>query len=867
MDWPVVVLGGAVLDLHARPVAGYPLHAGGTVPGTVRQVAGGVARNIAECMARIGSQRPLLVSIVGNDGAADALRASLHAADLESHALMAKPDVATATCLTLVDADGEVAGAVADVAGMDCLRPEDVRLQASHIQRAPVIMLDANLPADCLQEAATLAQAAQVPVWFEPTSPPKSVRAVPMLPSMTFVSPNSNELIAMANGLRAAEGLPHLPDQPQHDMPQSGISSSSSSSSHASHARQKLDSLQQYIRTLLEAGVQHVVLTLGAEGAAWCCFSSCLNPFSLLAAASSSQCSGALVRGQDSRKRSPANQDMVVLHIPALPAQIRSLIGAGDSLVAGCMDALLRGLQPGQALAYGVAAAKHAAESSANVPTIRFPLHNWAQADHQLQLWQLRVGTVEVPPIKRMQSYWTEHTPTSTNVSGLVPNGRRPDRISTKPAIMDSPEMSTPPKPEEHCSAAEAQAVNERVLKQFMEACGGHWEPGWRIGRRRRASSRNHDMSFKSPQGWQAKSLKDLGRKLGLDPQLVAEAGKSCKNLWRASLPPITGPSGSKPRRMERTRPTAASPVARKRGRTMTSSPDDFRASAQPQDVLMSVSCKRKHGIFNRNKKQILCRCHECLSSEDAACIFAGSAFVDHAGGNAARRWTQEVFVTELDSGPCYLTVAAQLQSLFRSAKRDQQPQCNDDDDDKQAHERPGHCGLQALVNDAEVAPACEPAAPDLNTGCQASAHASRTNSQELPAALPTCASQRPGGAQPSINATLPAYNVVPSQYKRRQQSFSKQAQETKPSSSSETCNDDDREHQLSALEMGAREQDAKIKAQAALIVEQAAEISWLNQAPARARCLLEARNKRIEELEGINESLLDEIERMKHAR
>ena len=57
------------------------------------------SESVYEC-----SQQPLLVSIVGEDGAADAVRASLHAAGLQSHALMAKPDVGTATCLTLVDA-------------------------------------------------------------------------------------------------------------------------------------------------------------------------------------------------------------------------------------------------------------------------------------------------------------------------------------------------------------------------------------------------------------------------------------------------------------------------------------------------------------------------------------------------------------------------------------------------------------------------------------------------------------------------------------------------------------------------------------------------------------------------------------------
>ena len=46
-----------------------------------------------------------------------------------------------------------------------------------------------------------------------------------------------------------------------------------------------------------------------------------------------------------------------------------------------------------------------------------------------------------------------------------------------------------------------------------------------------------------------------------------------------------------------------------------------------------------------------ICRCEECLSTEDAACIFGGGAFVNHAGGDPKRRWTHEVLITELDSG------------------------------------------------------------------------------------------------------------------------------------------------------------------------------------------------------------------------
>ena len=43
-----------------------------------------------------------------------------------------------------------------------------------------------------------MAHAAHVPVWFEPVSVPKSVRASGVLNCITYISPNAHELIAMA---------------------------------------------------------------------------------------------------------------------------------------------------------------------------------------------------------------------------------------------------------------------------------------------------------------------------------------------------------------------------------------------------------------------------------------------------------------------------------------------------------------------------------------------------------------------------------------------------------------------------------------------------------------------------------------------
>ena len=100
-----------------------------------------------------------------------------------------------------------------------------------------------------------------------------------------------------------------------------------------------------------QAGVKQVVLTLGAAGAAWCSFPSALDSFTLREAVPGRLSHSSPAAGHQTSPR--RRQEMAVLHIPALPAQIKSLIGAGDSLVAGCMDALLRGLDPSRALAFG----------------------------------------------------------------------------------------------------------------------------------------------------------------------------------------------------------------------------------------------------------------------------------------------------------------------------------------------------------------------------------------------------------------------------------------------------------------------------------------------------------------------------------
>ncbi|MGH2541901.1 MAG: PfkB family carbohydrate kinase, partial [Ardenticatenaceae bacterium] len=61
---PVLVIGGAAIDAKAR--SSEALARGASVPGQIRITVGGVARNVAECLARL-EVPSLLMTVVGDD--------------------------------------------------------------------------------------------------------------------------------------------------------------------------------------------------------------------------------------------------------------------------------------------------------------------------------------------------------------------------------------------------------------------------------------------------------------------------------------------------------------------------------------------------------------------------------------------------------------------------------------------------------------------------------------------------------------------------------------------------------------------------------------------------------------------------------
>ncbi len=189
-----VVIGGANVDLKARSNARATGHTSN--PGHGSMAPGGVARNIAENLARLGD-RVHLVSIVGRDPMGDNLLDHTAAAGVRVE-YVARTDRPTGTYTAVLDVDGELIVAIADMEGTAELGPEQLHNARDVIATAGVVVVDGNLRLDALEYAMDLASG--VRTVFEPVSVPKAAGLKDAIDGRIYaVTPNRDELAALTD--------------------------------------------------------------------------------------------------------------------------------------------------------------------------------------------------------------------------------------------------------------------------------------------------------------------------------------------------------------------------------------------------------------------------------------------------------------------------------------------------------------------------------------------------------------------------------------------------------------------------------------------------------------------------------------------
>jgi pseudouridine kinase len=187
---PVLVIGGSGVDLIGR--LKNELRQGTSNPANIRTSFGGVARNVAENLARLG-QPVCLISAVGEDHTGDQLIKQASEAGVDVTAVLRTPDNPTGTYLGVVGPSGKLHYALDDINATTALTPDYIKEYEGMFAVAEMIFLDANLPRDSVRTVFSLARKYRLPVCGDPTSAGLAERLRPYLPRLRMVTPNSAE--------------------------------------------------------------------------------------------------------------------------------------------------------------------------------------------------------------------------------------------------------------------------------------------------------------------------------------------------------------------------------------------------------------------------------------------------------------------------------------------------------------------------------------------------------------------------------------------------------------------------------------------------------------------------------------------------
>lgn len=193
----VVVVGGANIDFKVRTLdRAIPATSN---PGVASQAPGGVGRNVAENLARLGVATTL-ISAVGQDDLGDTLVRDTAESGVDVHQVLRVPGASTGTYTAVLDVSGDLLVAVAAMQVIDALDEAALHRRRAAFHGAGWVVADGNLPAATLIEVLSLAGDEGARVVYEPVSVPKAAHLLAALDAghaPYAVTPNIDELAAL----------------------------------------------------------------------------------------------------------------------------------------------------------------------------------------------------------------------------------------------------------------------------------------------------------------------------------------------------------------------------------------------------------------------------------------------------------------------------------------------------------------------------------------------------------------------------------------------------------------------------------------------------------------------------------------------
>ncbi len=187
---PVLVIGAAGVDIVGRLLK--ELQMGTSNPAVIRTSYGGVARNVAENLARLG-QSVRLLTAVGNDQAGDQLLQHTAAAGVDVEGALRVSDTPTGTYLAGIDLNGKLGMGLDDMRVIKALSPGALDERQAMFEDASALFVDANLRRETLSHAFSMARRAGIPICADPTSARLARKLRLHIKKFDLVTPNLKE--------------------------------------------------------------------------------------------------------------------------------------------------------------------------------------------------------------------------------------------------------------------------------------------------------------------------------------------------------------------------------------------------------------------------------------------------------------------------------------------------------------------------------------------------------------------------------------------------------------------------------------------------------------------------------------------------
>ncbi|EDO34183.1 predicted protein, partial [Nematostella vectensis] len=330
-----VVIGGANVDFIATAKEIVVT----SNSGKVRMSFGGVGRNIAEGLSRLG-MKPVFVSAVGGDSLGALLLR--HCEEFRLRGIQTFQQCETGTYSAIISEDGSFHAAVGDMEIHDKISQEMIAGYEESIKNAPIVVVDANVSRSGLDYVLNLCSEQSIPVWFEPTCIMKA--GIPFETDcwkhITYASPNLKELRTMSD---AAVKHHKLPRHPRFGENSEAVASSDSS--------RNLDDIIEECLLLAQPLLAHIhclVVTLGKNGVLVLRDTTADLPFP-----------------SKKNPRIPAMHHGLVsaVHYPAPDVHVINVTGAGDSMTAAMVMSIILGHAPDDCVKLGLVAAYHSLQS------------------------------------------------------------------------------------------------------------------------------------------------------------------------------------------------------------------------------------------------------------------------------------------------------------------------------------------------------------------------------------------------------------------------------------------------------------------------------------------------------------------------